>query len=59
MNLSYEGRFYKIQICLQEEILTMEDLRKIKVEKQTHPDLSILSPFDLAVEYSELPMKEF
>ena len=37
----------------------MEDLRKIKVEKQTHPDLSILSPFDLAVEYSELPMKEF
>ena len=38
---------------------TMADLSRIKVEKQTHPDLSILSPFDIASEYSRLPSDEF
>lgn len=37
----------------------MNDLLRIKVEKQTHPDLTILSPFDIASEYSRLPTEEF
>ena len=37
----------------------MADLLRIKVEKQTHPDLTILSPFDIASEYSRLPTEEF
>lgn len=37
----------------------MADLSRIKVEKQTHPDLSILSPFDIASEYSRLPFEDF
>ena len=37
----------------------MENLDQIKVEKQTHPELSILSPFDLSVEYSQFPAEKF
>lgn len=35
------------------------ELNKVRLEKQTHPEISILSPFDLAVEYSEKPTQEF
>lgn len=37
----------------------MDELNEIKMEKQTHPDLSVLSPFDLVYEYSRNPRTEF
>ena len=37
----------------------MQILNEIPVERQTHPDLSLLSPFGLAVEYSEHPGTDF
>lgn len=37
----------------------MPELNKIKLERQTHPDISILSPFDIAVEYSENGTQDF
>ncbi len=43
----------------QKDFYFMADLSRIKVEKQTHPDLSIRSPFDIASEYSRLPSDEF
>ena len=33
----------------------MEAINEIKMEKQTHPDLSVLSPFDLVFEYKTEP----
>ena len=37
----------------------MGKLNQINVEKQTHPDLSVLSPFDIAYEYHFQPEKDF
>lgn len=37
----------------------MLNLNRIPLEKQTHPELSLLNPFNLAVEYSENPVAEF
>lgn len=37
----------------------MADLSRIKVEQQTQPELSILTPFDIKAEYSRLPDEDF
>ena len=39
--------------------MTKDALTEIKMEKQTHPELSVLSPFDLVAEYAEKPDSEF
>ncbi len=37
----------------------MNKLSSIRIEKQQHPGISVLKPFDIAWEYSSIPEKEF